>query len=336
MTLEQTKNAPRRRVGEHRSRDPAERRQEPGRHVEAVLPEAGLQVSRRRSLRADHRELGRSVRRRAPGAGSSSGATWCGVGRIPIAAGAQKVDFVADEGYEVTPLRPGIRRPAEPGRRARATPSGRSTARRASSARRSCLSGWSEGKNFMEYDLVYLQPRHAVLGRQKHRRARIRQGGEPTDEPPDPARTEVIQLSELAQTVFLAADEAVDVGECSADSLGAGLAHEGRGVVPRRCSRCLRTARPMLACCRSAPTAGRRRRGRGRARSSPRPYAAHDVHHHLRVGEAGHRAVGAARQLLGQEQAAAVAVKMEAGASSPGRSPRGAPRAWQGRGSPRA
>ena len=67
-------------------------------------------------------------------------------GAHPIAAGAQKVDFVADEAYDVTPLHARLRRPAEPGRGQRLPTVASRRSRRASSARRSRRSGWPKGR----------------------------------------------------------------------------------------------------------------------------------------------------------------------------------------------
>jgi len=81
-------------------------------------------------------------------------------GEHPIAAGAQKVDFIADEAYEVTPLLQGfadvLNKVASDG-----------YAKWEVNATQSIFGktfvpfGLVEGKNFMEYDLVYLA--HDVL-----------------------------------------------------------------------------------------------------------------------------------------------------------------------------
>ena len=77
-------------------------------------------------------------------------------GPHPIAPGAQKVDFVADESYEVTPLAPGICRRAQQGRvgwiRAWAVNAPQSVF-----GKSFVPFGLKEGTNFMEYDLVYLR-----------------------------------------------------------------------------------------------------------------------------------------------------------------------------------
>jgi len=76
-------------------------------------------------------------------------------GEHPIAAGAQKVDFIADEAYEVTPLLQGfadvLNKVATDG-----------YAKWEVNATQSIFGktfvpfGLAQGKNFMEYDLVYL------------------------------------------------------------------------------------------------------------------------------------------------------------------------------------
>jgi len=76
-------------------------------------------------------------------------------GEHPIAAGAQKVDFIADEAYEVTPLLQGfadvLNKIASDG-----------YAKWEVNATQSIFGktfvpfGLAQGKNFMEYDLVYL------------------------------------------------------------------------------------------------------------------------------------------------------------------------------------
>jgi hypothetical protein len=76
-------------------------------------------------------------------------------GPHPIAAGAQKVDFVADEGYEVTPLIQGfadlLNQVAGNGYRKWQVNDTQSVFGKAFPP-----FGLSEGKNFMEFDLVYL------------------------------------------------------------------------------------------------------------------------------------------------------------------------------------
>jgi hypothetical protein len=79
--------------------------------------------------------------------------TWRGP--HPIAAGAQKVDFVADEGYEVTPLIQGfadlLNQVAGNGYKKWQVNDTQSVFGKAFPP-----FGLSEGKNFMEFDLVYL------------------------------------------------------------------------------------------------------------------------------------------------------------------------------------
>ena len=72
-----------------------------------------------------------------------------------IAAGAQKVDFVADEGYKATPLNQGfadlLNQIAASGYRKWQVNDTQSVFGKAFAP-----FGLSEGKNFMEFDLVYL------------------------------------------------------------------------------------------------------------------------------------------------------------------------------------
>jgi hypothetical protein len=76
-------------------------------------------------------------------------------GAHPIAAGAQKVDFVADEAYEVTPLIAGfadlLNQVAAAGYRPWRVGEAQSVFGKAFAP-----FGLAEGKNFMEFDLVYL------------------------------------------------------------------------------------------------------------------------------------------------------------------------------------
>jgi len=77
-------------------------------------------------------------------------------GPHPIAPGAQKVDFVADESYEVTPLAAGfadvLNKVASAGYAAWAVNSPQSIF-----GKTFVPFGLKEGTNFMEYDLVYLR-----------------------------------------------------------------------------------------------------------------------------------------------------------------------------------
>src|SRR6266849_4732693 len=77
-------------------------------------------------------------------------------GSHPIAPGAQKVDFVADESYEVTPLAQGfadvLNKVASAGYALWAVNSPQSIFGKAFTP-----FGLQEGTNFMEYDLVYLR-----------------------------------------------------------------------------------------------------------------------------------------------------------------------------------
>jgi hypothetical protein len=76
-------------------------------------------------------------------------------GDHPIAAGAQKVDFVADEAYEVTPLIQGfadiLNRVASDG-----FAKWEVNATQGVFGKAFLPFGLSAGRNFMEYDLVYL------------------------------------------------------------------------------------------------------------------------------------------------------------------------------------
>lgn len=76
-------------------------------------------------------------------------------GEHPIAPGAQKVDFVADEGYEVTPLIQGfadvLNQVASTGYQKWEVNGTQSVFGKAF-----VPFGLAEGKNFMEFDLVYL------------------------------------------------------------------------------------------------------------------------------------------------------------------------------------
>jgi hypothetical protein len=77
-------------------------------------------------------------------------------GTHPIASGAQKVDFVADETYEVTPLAQGfadvLNKVATAGYAAWAV-----NAPQSIFGKTFAPFGLKEGTNFMEYDLVYLR-----------------------------------------------------------------------------------------------------------------------------------------------------------------------------------
>jgi hypothetical protein len=77
-------------------------------------------------------------------------------GPHPIAPGAQKVDFIADEAYEVTPLAPGfadvLNKVASAGYSPWAVNASQSIF-----GKTFAPFGLKEGTNFMEYDLVYLR-----------------------------------------------------------------------------------------------------------------------------------------------------------------------------------
>ncbi len=76
-------------------------------------------------------------------------------GPHPIAPGAQKVDFLADEGYEVTPLLQGF---ADVMNQIAANGYGKWEVNGTQSVFGKTFApfGLAEGKNFMEFDLVYL------------------------------------------------------------------------------------------------------------------------------------------------------------------------------------
>lgn len=82
------------------------------------------------------------------------------LGDHPIAAGAQKVNFVADEGYEVTPLVPGfvdvLNQVASKG-----FDKWQVNVAQSVFGKSFVPFGLVEGRNFMEYDLVYLA--HGML-----------------------------------------------------------------------------------------------------------------------------------------------------------------------------
>ena len=84
-------------------------------------------------------------------------------GEHPIAAGAQKVDFVADEAYELTPLHPGFVDLLD---KVAATGYGTWEAGGTQSIFGKSFPpfGLVEGRNFMEYDLVYLHRDHLYWG----------------------------------------------------------------------------------------------------------------------------------------------------------------------------
>jgi len=85
------------------------------------------------------------------------------VGEHPIAAGAQKADFVADEAYEVTPLVPGfvdiLNKVASAGFSPWQLGKGQSVF-----GKTFVPFGLVEGRNFMEYDLIYLQGDYLFWG----------------------------------------------------------------------------------------------------------------------------------------------------------------------------
>ena len=114
-------------------------------------------------------------------------------GPHPIAAGAQKVDFVADEAYTVTPLIPGfadlLNKVAGTGYatwEAGATQSifGKSFA----------PFGLVEGKDFMEYDLVYLN-RDMLFWGARNIDGRGFDKENPADQPADPAGSQAISAA---------------------------------------------------------------------------------------------------------------------------------------------
>ena len=84
-------------------------------------------------------------------------------GEHPIATGAQKADFVADEAYEVTPLVPGfvdiLNKVASAGFSPWQLGKSQSVF-----GKTFVPFGLAEGRNFMEYDLVYLQGDYLFWG----------------------------------------------------------------------------------------------------------------------------------------------------------------------------
>ena len=85
------------------------------------------------------------------------------VGEHPIAPGAQKVNFVADEAYEVTPLLPGfvdlLNKIASAGFSPWQVAKAQSVF-----GKTFAPFGLTEGKHFMEYDLVYIQGDYLFWG----------------------------------------------------------------------------------------------------------------------------------------------------------------------------
>lgn len=85
------------------------------------------------------------------------------LGDHPIAAGAQKVDFIADEAYEVTPMIAGfadiLNKVASTGFAPWQVGQGQSVF-----GRTFVPFGLAEGRNFMEYDLIYLQGDYLFWG----------------------------------------------------------------------------------------------------------------------------------------------------------------------------
>jgi hypothetical protein len=77
-------------------------------------------------------------------------------GPHPIAPGAQKVDFIADEAYEVTPLAPGFADVLNKVASAGYAP-WTVNASQSIFGKTFVPFGLKEGTNFMEYDLVYLR-----------------------------------------------------------------------------------------------------------------------------------------------------------------------------------
>ncbi len=82
-------------------------KQGPGRFAQAVLPQARVQISAVRSVRIGDRQLGRPLRRRAAGADHDRRAHAVARSASDRSRRA-KVDFIADESYEVTPLAQGF------------------------------------------------------------------------------------------------------------------------------------------------------------------------------------------------------------------------------------
>ena len=112
-------------------------------------------------------------------------------GAHPIAAGAQKVDFVADESYEVTPLAQGfvdvLNKVASDGYSAWAVNTPQSVF-----GKSFVPFGLKAGTNFMEYDLVYLRG-DMLFSSFRNIDGRGRYRTEPADQPADPTDPKVAQ-----------------------------------------------------------------------------------------------------------------------------------------------
>ena len=121
-------------------------------------------------------------------------------GPHPIALGAQKVDFVADEAYEVTPLAQGfadvLNKVASAGYSPWAVNSSQSIFGKSFAP-----FGLKEGTNFMEYDLVYVRGDLLSLGSPQYRRAWFRHGAEPSDEFAYSVDPEIVQSARTPRLV---------------------------------------------------------------------------------------------------------------------------------------
>jgi len=115
-------------------------------------------------------------------------------GAHPIAPGAQKVDFVADETYEVTPLVQGfadlLNKVTSVGYAPWAVNAPQSIFGKAF-----LPFGLKEGTNFMEYDLVYLRGDLLFWGA-RNIAPRLRYRAEPSHQLADPAGPEIVRACE--------------------------------------------------------------------------------------------------------------------------------------------
>jgi hypothetical protein len=85
------------------------------------------------------------------------------VGEHPIASGAQKVNFVADEAYEVTPMIAGFADLLNSVASAGFAP-WQAGQRQSVFGKTFAPFGLAEGRNFMEYDLIYVQGDYLFWG----------------------------------------------------------------------------------------------------------------------------------------------------------------------------
>ena len=115
-------------------------------------------------------------------------------GDHPIAAGAQKVDFVADEAYEVTPLLQGF---ADVLNKISAEGYAKWEVGKTQSVFGKTFApfGLAAGKNFMEYDLVYLSHDMLFWGARNVDGRGFDTEQNRADQPPDPTRPEMTRAA---------------------------------------------------------------------------------------------------------------------------------------------